>query len=437
MTNRYSFPALTHVAQTPIGKRAGLQALACVTLMMLSRTQLLAATPNIVSAVANSSTHQLTIAGTSFAPAAGSPVVKLDGLQLTLVTWNAVKIVASLPTSFGSGTYQLTVTAGTLTGSFDVAIGAVGPQGPTGPTGPAGPQGPAGAQGPQGPAGTITLPFSGTGSASDFSQPVFEIVGNVGTAIYGASIDGRGVQAQGGPGFAGVLGFGGQATSDSSSGSGGEFFGGGYGGDGNDGGDGVYGIPGSDGGSGVFAVSGQVNDGGPNTVAGAFNGDVVVVGNLSKSGGSFQIDHPLDPANKYLLHSFVESPDMMNIYNGNVVTDGRGDAIVTLPDWFEALNRDFRYQLTAIGQPAQAFVSSEISDGRFSIKTDKPNVKVSWQVTGIRQDAWANAHRIPTELDKPAKDQGHYLHPELFGHTGEASIMQIHHPMPKRPQAGH
>ena len=87
-----------------------------------------------------------------------------------------------------------------------------------------------------------------------------------------------------------------------------------------------------------------------------FNGNVNVDGNLSKAGGSFKIDHPLDPANKYLYHSFVESPDMMNIYDGNVTTDAHGDAVVELPEWFETLNRDFRYQLTVIGQFAQAIV---------------------------------------------------------------------------------
>jgi hypothetical protein len=41
------------------------------------------------------------------------------------------------------------------------------------------------------------------------------------------------------------------------------------------------------------------------------------------------------------------------------------------------LNRDFRYQLTVIGTFAQAIVVTEIANGSFSIKTDKPNVKVS------------------------------------------------------------
>jgi hypothetical protein len=147
----------------------------------------------------------------------------------------------------------------------------------------------------------------------------------------------------------------------------------------------------------------------------ATSGNVEVLGTLSKGGGSFKIDHPLDPANKYLYHSFVESPDMMNIYNGNVTTDTSGEAEVELPEWFETLNRDFRYQLTVIGQFAQAIVANKVANHRFFIKTDKPNVEVSWQVTGIRQDSFANAHRIPVETEKAPADRGHYLYPELVG----------------------
>jgi hypothetical protein len=157
--------------------------------------------------------------------------------------------------------------------------------------------------------------------------------------------------------------------------------------------------------------------------AGFFLGDVDVDGNLSKAGGSFKIDHPLDPANKYLYHSFVESPDMKNMYDGTVTTDAQGDAVINLPEWFEVLNRDFRYQLTVVGQFAQAIVASEVSNHQFSIKTDKPKVKVSWQVTGIRQDAWANAHRIPVEKEKPEVERGSYLHPELYGAPEEKGIL--------------
>jgi hypothetical protein len=144
------------------------------------------------------------------------------------------------------------------------------------------------------------------------------------------------------------------------------------------------------------------------------NGDVNVTGTVTKGAGSFKIDDPLDPANKYLYHSFVESPDMMDIYNGNVTTDRHGLATVNLPGYFSALNRDFRYQLTVIGQFAQAIIAGKVADNRFVIRTNKPQVEVSWQVTGIRQDAYANAHRIPVEVDKPRQEQGHYLHPEFF-----------------------
>ncbi len=196
---------------------------------------------------------------------------------------------------------------------------------------------------------------------------------------------------------------------------------------------GVYGI--SSDGIGVYGIS-------TFGIAGYFAGDVDVTGNLSKGGGSFKIDHPLDPANKYLYHSFVESPDMMNIYNGNATTDAKGEAVVVLPDYFEALNKDFRYQLTVMGQFAQAIVASEINANRFTIRTDKPNVKVSWQVTGIRKDAYAEANRIPVEEDK-GKDRGKYLHPEEHGQPESKGIdyeesqkmqeMQEKHQTPARP----
>lgn len=155
---------------------------------------------------------------------------------------------------------------------------------------------------------------------------------------------------------------------------------------------------------------------------GFFAGNLTVNGTVSKGGGSFKIDHPLDPANKTLSHSFVESPDMMNVYNGNIRTDRHGLATVALPDYFEALNQDFRYQLTVIGQFAQAIVAKKIATNRFVIRTSKPNVEVSWQVTGIRQDAYAKAYRIQVEEEKQPQEQGHYLHPELFGAPREQAL---------------
>src|SRR6476661_2402989 len=189
------------------------------------------------------------------------------------------------------------------------------------------------------------------------------------------------------------------------------------------GGNGVYGV--SHGSCGVYGVSGNgtglYGESGMSYAA-ILNGKVKITGNLEKAGGSFKIDHPLDPANKYLCHSFVESPDMKNVYDGVVVLDDKGEAEIELPDWFGILNKDFRYQLTAIGAPGpNLYIAEEILDtititttkhdgsrhhdndgyddsghndndkknnngSRFKIAGGISAMKVSWQVTGIRKD---------------------------------------------------
>ncbi len=106
---------------------------------------------------------------------------------------------------------------------------------------------------------------------------------------------------------------------------------------------------------------------------------------------------------------------MTDIYSGNITTDAHGVARVTMPRWFQALNKDYRYQLTPIGQFAQAIVRSEIAGNQFTIKTDKPNVKVSWQVTGVRQDASASHYPMQVEEVKPENERGLYLDPVAQG----------------------
>jgi hypothetical protein len=170
-----------------------------------------------------------------------------------------------------------------------------------------------------------------------------------------------------------------------------------------------------------YAVLAQA--GSASKYAGYFTGKVHVAGNLSKATGSFKIDHPLDPANKYLSHSFVESPDMMNIYNGNVQLDANGEAWVQMPEWFEALNQEFRYQLTPIGASGpDLFIAEEISGNRFKIAGGVANSKVSWMVTGIRHDAYAEAHRIAVEEWKPENERGQYLHPVEHGAPASMAI---------------
>ena len=193
-----------------------------------------------------------------------------------------------------------------------------------------------------------------------------------------------------------------------------------------------YGVKGYASGSGTnYGVYGFADDGTTNW-AGYFDGNVQVDGSINKSACSFKIDHPLEPESKYLYHSVVESPDMKNVYDGMAVLDSRGEAVVELDVWFEALNRDFRYQLTCIGGFAPVYVAEKISNNQFKIAGGEPGMEVSWQVTGIRQDAYAELNRIQVEEDKPEKERGLYLHPEAYGLPTEKGIASLHdHELPK------
>lgn len=176
----------------------------------------------------------------------------------------------------------------------------------------------------------------------------------------------------------------------------------------------------ADGGGVSYAVWGVAD---PDSYAGIFQGRVTVFGDLnctgtlSKAAGTFRIDHPLDPAGRYLLHSFVESPDMLNVYSGTVTVAAGGTAVVTLPGYFDALNTDVRYQLTAVGAPMpDLHVAVPHAGGRFTIGGAVAGQQVSWQVTGVRQDAYAKAHPVVPEVAKPARERGTYLHPVEHGH---------------------
>jgi hypothetical protein len=182
------------------------------------------------------------------------------------------------------------------------------------------------------------------------------------------------------------------------------------------------------GGDGIHAAGGLDNNNLNPGLAGVFDGDISVRGKIFAGTKDFKVDHPLDPANKYLLHASVESSEMMNLYTGNVTTDAQGEAIVPLPEWFELLNTDFRYQLTVIGQFAQAIVAREISGHQFAIRTNLPDVKVSWQVTGVRQDAFAKANPLVVEQVKNARERGYYIHPELYGAPEEKQIEWARNP---------
>jgi hypothetical protein len=161
--------------------------------------------------------------------------------------------------------------------------------------------------------------------------------------------------------------------------------------------------------------------------AGFFDGNVTVGGNgrFRVDGGdkNFRIDHPLAPAEKYLEHTCVESSERKNVYDGVERLDEDGTAWVELPEWFQALNKDFHYQLTAIGGAApELHVAEEIADNRFRIAGGKAGMKVCWQVSGIRSDRWAEANPMVVEEEKPEEERGRYIQPELYGEPEEQCI---------------
>jgi len=179
----------------------------------------------------------------------------------------------------------------------------------------------------------------------------------------------------------------------------------------------------------LFLLSGHGGFPGDVSVAGDFFGDVHVRGALTKASGGFRVDHPLDAENRYLAHSFVESPEMKNVYDGVVTLDGDGQATVELPTWFEALNGTFRYQLTPIGAPGpNLHISRQLADNRFTIAGGTPGMEVSWQVTGVRRDAWALANPLVVEQDKSPQERGYYLHPQAHGQPADRSLASVRYP---------
>ncbi len=134
-------------------------------------------------------------------------------------------------------------------------------------------------------------------------------------------------------------------------------------------------------------------------------GNVMVSGILNASviqaeTKQFRIDDPLDPEHKYLNHTSVESSEMKNVYDGEVVLGRNGEAVVSLPEWFQALNIDYRYQLTCIGGYAPVYIKEEIHNNRFKIAGGQDGLKVCWLVTGVRNDKFAREHRMKIITDK-------------------------------------
>jgi hypothetical protein len=194
-----------------------------------------------------------------------------------------------------------------------------------------------------------------------------------------------------------------------------------------DGGYGVTGIYALTSGSG-YAIYGKSQSPGATAIygenyttggyAGLFSGTVAIYGNFSASGTkAFRIDYPLDPANKYLYHYAVESPQVQNQYNGTVTLDANGEAVVDLPVYFSAVNAGpFQYQLTAIGAPGpNLYIAQEVTGSQFKIAGGAPGMKVSWLLFGLRNDPWMRDNPQTDVADKPASEVGKYVYPQGYG----------------------
>lgn len=150
-----------------------------------------------------------------------------------------------------------------------------------------------------------------------------------------------------------------------------------------------------------------------------FNNNLIVSGSISKGSGTFLIDHPLDPLNKNLRHGFVESPEYVNVYRGEVrLVNGR--ATVDIDDYFGmtsgtfwALNADITVS-SLQNQEGFARVRPEekMTSGVLNIicEDEHCNDLIAWCVTGRRQDPFVlnvdencerGTGRFIPEFDKP------------------------------------
>jgi hypothetical protein len=188
-----------------------------------------------------------------------------------------------------------------------------------------------------------------------------------------------------------------------------------------------YGVKGYGGWIGVYGYAEDGLAGVYGYAAGSTNYAVYANGDTGASGTkSFVIDHPADPANKYLKHFSIESDEILNVYRGNVILDQNGNAKVKLPGYFTLINKNYSYQLTPIGSAApDIFVSNEINDnGVFTISGGNPGQKISWYVFAERNDPYLQKfpEKRKNELYKKGKNKGKYLMPQIYGQPESKAI---------------
>ncbi|MDA3912410.1 MAG: hypothetical protein PF448_13735 [Bacteroidales bacterium] len=174
------------------------------------------------------------------------------------------------------------------------------------------------------------------------------------------------------------------------------------------------------GGDGWIGIYGVTND--PGTGYGVYSD-----GNFAATGTkAFVIDHPTDPENKNLKHFCMESPEVLNLYRGNVMLDANGEAVVELPDYFESINTNFSYNLTPIGAPVNLYIKEKINNGQFIIAGGNANMEVSWTVYAERNDKYVQAYPEAKQVEVDKRQPGKYLRPELYGQGQDKAAFPQH-----------
>jgi hypothetical protein len=149
------------------------------------------------------------------------------------------------------------------------------------------------------------------------------------------------------------------------------------------------------------------------------NDDIAAVGTKY-----FVIDHPKDPANKVLRHACIESPEILNVYRGNIILDEKGEGIVSLPDYFADININFSYHLTPIGEQSVPYIKEKIKGNKFTIAGGKAGQEISWAIYAERNDAYMKKYPNTKimEYEKDEASKGKYFRPELYNQPKEKGI---------------
>jgi hypothetical protein len=158
-----------------------------------------------------------------------------------------------------------------------------------------------------------------------------------------------------------------------------------------------------------------------------FGWAVYANGDMGASGVKpFCIDYPLDPENKYLKHFSVESDEVLLQYRGVETFDIKGEVMVKLPEYYNAINKNASYQLTPIGASMpNLYIKRKVDESNtFEIAGGIPGKEVSWLVISERNDPYLkqNSGKRKNVVDKEEKNRGKYLMPQLYGQSEENRI---------------